>query len=395
MARRDAQNDRRINDLITEAQRVSNPLDRIPAPPSHYGIAVGSIFGDGLPEIGELDRSEPPPWFEPNSNEGLDASDDEGPPIPDECEVPTPSPQDAAAPGRIGTEALAYYAPFHFYGPGRWGIYIRDWGLTYLACVYKGNSHLAPADTWILRGAYRFLLEHERFHFRTEVAATRLHFMTGSPNLYNAHFHDRYASWLEEGMANASAYRELMGGPFSPISPMLKDFVDFLGSWMQTQPSGYRHYEQWSRSDYYYARGMRATTARLLELDVTHQPMLRHADPYTLDLNKRSSSYSFLPVRRVHDSGCAILSSFKPFPKANGMQAFVYTRDHPPPHVHVEFIGSGRMIKVRWPDLGLLDKNLRISNAEHQAVRNYLAANEDEIRAKLQRVYPEENVAAL
>ena len=389
MNRHDAQNEGRISALISDARRISNPVNRIPAPPSHAGASQGAILnGDQVSNVGELDRAEPPQWFDPQTDDPqIDATGEEVPLLSDDVEIPDPTSQDAQSIGRFGTEALAYYAPFHFYGPSHWGIYIRDWGVAHLACAYKGTRHLTPSDAWILRGAYRFLLEHEMFHFRTELAATRLEFLSAAHGLYNGHFHDRHAGWLEEAMANASAYRKLAEDANSSGSAMLLGFVAFLKDWMLTQPAGYRDYERWSRSNYYYAKGMRGLTARMLVLGPSGHPMLQHADPYTLDLYKRSD-FSMLPVRRVRDSGLSAMAYFKPFPRANGLQAFVYTRDHPPPHVHIEFVATGRVVKLRWRDLEPLDRESRLSGSERRAVCSYLKSNRDDIHSKLLRTYP-------
>jgi hypothetical protein len=52
--------------------------------------------------------------------------------------------------------ALAFYAPFHFYQPYQWGIYIRDFGIVYLASKFLGRRTLTTADNWVLRCAYEF-----------------------------------------------------------------------------------------------------------------------------------------------------------------------------------------------------------------------------------------------
>src|SRR5580704_6286853 len=44
----------------------------------------------------------------------------------------------------LGADALAFYAPFHFYRKG-WGIFIRMSGVVYLAQVLKAGS-LQPGD---------------------------------------------------------------------------------------------------------------------------------------------------------------------------------------------------------------------------------------------------------
>lgn len=115
--------------------------------------------------------------------------------------------------------------------------------------------------------------------------------------------------------------------------------------------------------------------------------MIQHADPYTLDLYTRSG-FSMLPGRRVRDSRLSPLAYIQPFPKVNGLQAFVYTWDHPPPHVHIEFVASGWVAKLRWPDLEPLSRDSQLSRADRRAVCSYLVANHKGIHSKLQKAYP-------
>ena len=81
---------------------------------------------------------------------------------------PPPPPPDV---DQVGADALAFYVPFHFYGKD-WGIYIRDTGVKYLACVLKGSA-LIPGDEDYLSTAEFILRHHEMWHAATEVACTR------------------------------------------------------------------------------------------------------------------------------------------------------------------------------------------------------------------------------
>ena len=122
-----------------------------------------------------MDRPPPPPWFEPKQHwddREPPSQGDELPLLETEAEVAEPSQEERTLIETYGVDALAYYAPFHFYRRG-WGIYVRDYGIALLASRFLGKSRLAPSDNWALRCAYWFLFEHEYFHFQTELAASR------------------------------------------------------------------------------------------------------------------------------------------------------------------------------------------------------------------------------
>jgi len=68
-----------------------------------------------------------------------------------------------------GTEAIAFYAPFHFYYPSYWGVYIiedRLYGFAYL--VYQKIRTKGILFDDIVELCRKCILEHEYFHFRTE-----------------------------------------------------------------------------------------------------------------------------------------------------------------------------------------------------------------------------------
>lgn len=378
--------DHQIGSLIAEVQRISQPKNAVPKSPSGSGVPLGgSSNGEDYGEQGELDRTNPPPWFDPKErNELENFPEDAVPIISDPVTVPDTTSSDDHDVSVSGTEALAFYAPFHFYGPRFWGIYVRDKGLVSLACKYKGSRQLTPSDSWILRSAYYFLLEHEYFHFQTEVAASRFEFVSSVSSAYADFFHDRYGSWMEEGIANANAYRNLQHHEDGQLDfTRLESFKGFAASWMKkNQPSGYRDFDRWSKSDHYFGKGMRAMTARLIGLSAAHNPTLQNVDPYCLEFYKRST-YSRVPIVRVHDSSVPWLQAAKMFPKANGLQVFVYTKDHKPVHIHVEFPGSGKTTKLSWPDLDPIRGEPHLSGKEKSDLITYMKKYHDDIHAKL------------
>jgi hypothetical protein len=174
MAPNTAVNDQRIADLIDQAQEYSNPTSQTPTPPSitfpPLGEADELLVGEEAPQ---LDRAPRPPWFQPiqhiDDRDSRPANENsaEVPIIDGDGEISEPSDDEKSRIGASGIDALAYYAPFHFYRRNHWGIYIRDYGIAYLASRFLGRKTLTRSDNWALRCAHWFLVEHEYFHFQT------------------------------------------------------------------------------------------------------------------------------------------------------------------------------------------------------------------------------------
>src|SRR5256885_4456701 len=185
---------------------------------------------NGLPP--EATRRSPvPDWLARAADEAkVRAEGDDS--IRVEGRVPTPDEPDHVADGTTA-EVFAFYLPFHFYR-STWGIYIR------LAGVWKLARRLAlpkkVPDLSVLACAYKFLLEHERHHFCEEYAASRIEVVTAQSS-YREYFRDVDATEHEEAVANASAMRELQRYADARV-------VTAVVSWMGSQPSGYRDFEQ-------------------------------------------------------------------------------------------------------------------------------------------------------
>lgn len=124
-----------------------------------------------------------------------------------------------------GTDALAWYEPFHFNGDNHWGIYIRLTGIEYIVQrVLLRQSRLGepkidscrvtPHIDLLRQIAFAFLFYHERFHFDTEAASSILEIANGgnSPPYYARYCSNVYAKPaypdepLEEALANARAF---------------------------------------------------------------------------------------------------------------------------------------------------------------------------------------------
>lgn len=163
--------DGEISDLIKDVQSYAKPAGSFPSVPIDTSPAGRPFVESSPPDLTGPDRSTPPSWFERPEVGQEEPGDDalisdiiDLPPLPDHEEQKI---------SEAGTEALAFYAPFHFYPQPHWGIYIRDFGLIYLATKFLKRRSLTTADNWVIDLAREFLFAHEYFHFRTEIAVSR------------------------------------------------------------------------------------------------------------------------------------------------------------------------------------------------------------------------------
>jgi Domain of unknown function (DUF4160) len=314
------------------------------------------------------------------------------PVIDGEVEIADPSDNENSLIGASGIDALAYYAPFHFYRRNHWGIYVRDFGVTYLASRFLGRSTLERSDNWALRCAYWLLFEHEYFHFQTEVAAAQYEMLTGDLSAYEHMFHDGRASWLEESMANARAHRHMHDHEDALLTfSRLEFFKGFASSWMKTQPPGYRDFDRWCRTNPAMQKGLAAITSRLHEISCYLRHQRRDVTSEVLRPYE-NADYSRVPVVRVHDSRIPWLKSAKLFPKESGIQVMVHTREHPPVHIHVEFSDGSKSVRLEWPSLNPLRGELGLSAREKKILQNYLGKYQPDILEKLRRVYGQSNL---
>lgn len=279
-----------------------------------------------------------------------------------------PDDSSGSATGVVADE-LAFYLPFHFHSPERWGIYIRESGVAQLARAFR----LEPSVRWetAVTRAWEVLLCHERFHCMAEAAATRGETFA-LIELYEPYFNNRRATPHEEALANAFALRQLLR-----VDPLAVDSVE---SWMSTQPPGYRDYWLYLDRDSYNWGLELASTAMA-------------GSPGRGSIPSASASRSFVfrrvgplevPVRLVRDLVTPILSVIRRFPAMGGVQIDVHTHDHPPPHIHVRIPPRSKDFKLTWPDLGPVGpKGRRLTRKEEAALDRYLGTYGEQIAAKV------------
>jgi hypothetical protein len=254
---------------------------------------------------------------------------------------------------RIGTDALAWYQPFHFYY--NWGIYIRQRGIIEVA-RFLGSQHdkFNYEDTVKIAG--EILLNHELFHFLSEWVATFLELYAKKPKYKEyaklAAQNNNYQ--LEELLANAYAYSHIK-------SSQVREYIE---SFFSKQPQGYKDFDLVTRDDLFLigkrllgeiidsaseelprllssgeAGGGRSWTyvqllaallnATSLPPDLADKPQFEHlfGEPSTIITNDIPT---YLVIEPEHPSSllhfCRIYA---------GIQVRVIPGDHLPPHLHV------------------------------------------------------------
>jgi hypothetical protein len=268
-------------------------------------------------------------------------------------------------------DALAYYLPYHFYRNGVWGIYLRAKGILELAPELKGGF-IKHGDDHAIRAAIICLLEHELFHCQTELAATRAEVVARSA-VYHSYFFDRHGTFHEEAVANAHAHRE--------ISKTYPAFITTLESWMRGQGPGY--------SDFRLYRGRSLGKGRLK----CSQHIIRFAPPAAPLPSKLPSDFLFrrggvgkVPVNVVIEPEIA-RNLLRPFPKYKGVVVKTHSREHPPPHIHVEIPPGEEKTKIEWPSLEPVKGAPQLSRGERAKLREYLQRFGGEICERLRSVY--------
>ncbi len=211
------------------------------------------------------------------------------------------------------------------------------------------------------------VLDHERLHFQAEVACSRAEVIAGY-RLYDTYFSDGFAAAHEEALANASAFRPLKKAK-SPIPSRVT-------TWMKHQGPGYCDFDRWD-SPARFAAGCRLASQHMLK--GFRSVSSRQPAEFVFD------SIRFKPpIYLVLDVSLAKI--LKAFPKKDGMRVLVHTRDHPPPHIHIE--APRCETRYIWPELRPLEGDPELSSRERGILDSYLERLGSEIDAKVRSVYP-------
>jgi hypothetical protein len=352
-----------ISNLVDFVQKTYPPAGGFPKPrEGDRGVDYPDelAFDDlTLPlNLPEIDRAPLPPWLIPGQAERIEQEV-----VPWIEEPSTPTLQQRPA----NPDVLAYYLPFHFYRTS-WGIYVRASGVKAIASMLASASGRPIGELSEL--AYQILLEHERFHFFTEVACSRAEVSARSP-LYSLYFAHRRAAALEEALANAHSIRAALRDQPAVVRSATE-------AWMRGQGAGYRDFSRWlTRSS--FLRGRRVSTSVMVGY-VSGSGSLGPTE-FLYDGVSRFP----VPTFMLHD--VAAVRTFKPFPKYLGIRIVVHTNDHPPPHVHLQNSAGYHIARLHWPNLEPLKGERPLSSSERSTLTSYLERYGSDVSERVQRVY--------
>jgi hypothetical protein len=270
---------------------------------------------------------------------------------------------------QLGTDALAFYKPFHFYDD--WGIYIRLRGVFYLANLLRVASKKS-LDA-IFKISTKILHSHESFHFLTEWASTFLELKFLKP------FYKNYAKLsliqirkLEEALANAHSYRKLA---FSERNKIVQFF--------SLQPTGYRDFRNYVNNDAFLFG--RRELGSLIEGFSTSQ--IEEMPQFELLFNADSLLVTNeVPVYLVVETHRS--SQFKfTTPIYLGGRIAAYPGDHPPLHIHVRIPADSPIVrKYKYPSLEPLDGYPPLTSKERKVVEEIIQKYKDKIERALSQV---------
>jgi hypothetical protein len=348
-------------------------------------------FGGRPPQSG---RSPEPDWLQAALSEPRSAGATGQLVVAETDRLLVEGPVQPAAPPQTlstnGTDALAWYCPFHFYDERQWGIYIHAPGLHYLAAVLNGRA-LAASDELMLNWAQRLLIEHERWHFLSEVAATRAE-LVRRVAVYEAYFQDKKALRLEEKLANAAALRD-------GLRRAQPDVRRRAAKWMRSQPDGYREFDECLSPKAFLEKKREAGQLMTgpASIRVTENT-LAQSIPLTLQLkpapNLLPGPTEFLfPERRPWQIPIRIVGAprwlrvAKLFPKYSNMRVEVHSNDHPPPHIHIKRPPEKEYTCYKWPEREPLQGFPRLSAKAQKEFEQYLERYGPQIDERVKRVF--------
>jgi len=270
-----------------------------------------------------------------------------------------------------GPDTLAYYLPYHFYCDGIWGIYLKATGILELAAELK-VAPITHGDDDAIQPALISLFEHELFHCLTEQAATRAEVVVRT-SVYHCYFFDRYARFHEEAVANASAHHK--------ISKTYPACVAQLEAWMKSQGRGYQDFTRYAGR--FLGKGRLKCSNHIIRF-VPPRTSLPSRLPS--EFLFRKSGAANVPTYLVLDAKIAG-HLLRPFPKHGGVLVKVHSREHPPPHIHVEMPPGNEVTRCEWPSLEPVKGDPQLSHKDQGRLRGYLQKFGGEICEKLRSVY--------
>jgi hypothetical protein len=331
---------------------------------------------NGLPS-GAVNRAAMPDWMRSEAEEGARIQIDSNDLIRVEGDVPADKGPMPVGDG-ITIDVLAYYLPFHFYRT-TWGVYI------YVGGVWALARRLAPQkkvlDSNVLQCAYNLLLQHELLHFCAEYAASKIEVITQKAR-YKTYFGNKDASLHEESLANARALRSI---------PRYGSFFSEAAAWMRTQGAGYCDFEEWLPARFIAGERWASVlmTGPAPVANRVLNPMPRGASAcawHPAEFLFRYAAERCVPIYIILDPSVPLVQIAKPFPKYRGLQIFVCTNDHKPPHIHINCPPGTPYTHYQWPDLTPLPGYRSLSAADEKNLQKYAGKFGSDIKRKIMAI---------
>jgi hypothetical protein len=300
-----------------------------------------------------------------------------------------------------GTDALAYYLPFHHYRTV-WGIYLRASGIQHLAQELK-EGPLGKADSPIIQAAANVLHAHERHHFAVEAASTLLE-VGLVDNVYRIQSDDAAGHKIrqtEEALSNARCRNALQRSKGKALLAALDRF-------MRSQGPGYKDFHLY-QSPKKFCKGRQELGGLICRAWRDHPNNCEHPGVGTihdlLDTPWPWEAYHEMveimgrrwdvPCYLIRDTPVPWLRVLRPFPKDVGIQVFVYPNDHRPAHFHLFMPPGEEYGRYQWPSLEPVGKkDPALSNKTRKALAIYLNKYGSDIRQELSNVYGAAAVSA-
>ena len=374
---------------------------------------VQSNFGNDLGMPSDLPQEHPgiPRWLEPKDKEIM--SIEKGEYFIIEGKVSGSLNNIIIGKGTSVEEHFAYYKPFHFY-KNDWGVYIRALGVHHLASIISTPTSVTPESVSL---AFNLLVEHERFHFITEIAVSKFEKELGRPiyawcgytfnprlrRCNGGYIYHAQASLHEESLANAFAYNNLK-------KHYPKRLLKLVYVWMRNQAPGYSSFykrvgkkfimglvkakryflEVYEKSKFLlWPDGLAiltiVETGGIVTWDKKRDAILkktRSKDKWPFIIDKKIDP----PVYLMPDKLAQSIRIVKPFPKKFGIQVFVHTNDHKPPHIHIRLLNKNIETRYEWPNLRPLAGDDCLSSSELGLLQKYLILYRKEINEKVCKI---------
>ena len=175
-----------------------------------------------------------------------------------------------------GVEALAWYRSFHYEPIPKWGIYLLDKGIYYLA--KKLESQFDPSEInsqtrqKCIQDAINVLYFHELFHFYTDLAAAKRE-VDEYRSMYVDYFLNRYPDGWSRSDGSAieipAKLEEALANEFARSKTTRKTseaYRNTLTKFMASQPNGYKHW-QGVKHNQRWKSGLSKLGERLLNSD--------------------------------------------------------------------------------------------------------------------------------